>query len=850
MPETFTTISELPDYGSVQGTDRIAVDRLGAAVSAGAFVVGQAYQIVTAGSTDFVVVGAASNTVGAYFVATGAGSGTGTAAPINTGDVAASAIAALATAATVGLANANNTSDLNKPISTATQAALDAKATAAGTLAQFAATTSAQLAGVMSDETGTGPLVFGTSPSLVAPALGTPSSVNLANGAGLPLTSGVTGILPVASGGTGTASPGLVAGSHVTISGSWPNQTISASGGGGGGGGSGTVTSVGLVAPTGFSVTGSPVTTSGNITLAFAAGYSLPLDTSQANWNTAFTERLRWDGSSTGLDATTGRTSLGLGSLATQSGTFSGTSSGTNTGDNAVNTLYSGLVSNANHTGDATGSTVLTLATVNANVGTFGSATAAGVVTVNAKGLVTGASSATITPAVGSITGLGTGVATALAANIGSAGAPVVLGGAGGTPSAISLVNGSGLPLTTGVTGLLPVASGGTGTATPGLVQGANVTISGSWPNQTISASVTGGGGGDALVSQPLSQFAATTSAQLRAVISDETGTGLLYFQGGSLGTPSSVTLSNGTSLPLSTGISGFGTGIAAALAINTGTAGAPVLFNGAGGTPSSATLTNATGLPLATGVTGTLPVANGGTGTATPGLVAGSNVTISGSWPNQTINATGGGSFDPASPGAIGGTTAAAGSFTALSASTSLLLPNTAGAAAGHLYRVTDQLRYRDSGNVEQVVLYGGGNLANLGSASTARANLGLGTAATAAAADFLPTTFTIVNVSYGATINIDFTADTGKLLVIGTLTGNLAFTFSNIVQGKMVTVDILCDATQRNLTFPANAKFLGSKPANIAASKAAAISFTVTRSPSSATDDSAVRAAYGVQT
>ena len=37
--------------------------------------------------------------------------------------------------------------------------------------------------------------------------------------------------------------------------------------------------------------------------------------------------------------------------------------------------------------------------------------------------------------------------------------------------------------LTTDVTGLLPVANGGTGTATPSLVQGSNVTITGSWPN-------------------------------------------------------------------------------------------------------------------------------------------------------------------------------------------------------------------------------------------------------------------------------------------------------------------------------------------------------------------------------
>lgn len=56
--------------------------------------------------------------------------------------------------------------------------------------------------------------------------------------------------------------------------------------------------------------------------------------------------------------------------------------------------------------------------------------------------------------AVGNITGLGTGVATALAVNVGSAGAPVVLNGAGGTPSGITLTNGTGLP-ESGVTSLV-----------------------------------------------------------------------------------------------------------------------------------------------------------------------------------------------------------------------------------------------------------------------------------------------------------------------------------------------------------------------------------------------------------
>ena len=48
-------------------------------------------------------------------------------------------------------------------------------------LSQFAATTSLQLKGVISDETGSGALVFGTSPTLVTPLLGMPASGNLNN---------------------------------------------------------------------------------------------------------------------------------------------------------------------------------------------------------------------------------------------------------------------------------------------------------------------------------------------------------------------------------------------------------------------------------------------------------------------------------------------------------------------------------------------------------------------------------------------------------------------------------------------------------------------------------------------
>lgn len=95
------------------------------------------------------------------------------------------------------------------------------------------------------------------------------------------------------------------------------------------------------------------------------------------------------------------------------------------------------------------------------------------------------------------------------------------------------------------------------------------------------------------------------TSSELRAIVTDETGTGALVFAGGALGTPASVTLTNGTGLPISTGVTGLGTGVATALGTNVGSAGAPVVNGGALGTPSGGTLTNATGLPISTGVSG-----------------------------------------------------------------------------------------------------------------------------------------------------------------------------------------------------------------------------------------------------
>lgn len=156
----------------------------------------------------------------------------------------------------------------------------------------------------------------------------------------------------------------------------------------------------------------------------------------------------------------------------------------------------------------------------------------------------------------------------------------------------------------------------------------------------TTSGSACGSGGGGGTITAnstgtsgfTANQFAISDGTLIQALSSTGTGNAVRATSPTLvtpvLGTPSSATLTNATGLPISTGLTGAGTGVLTALGANvTGSGGivlatSPTLVTPALGTPSSATLTNATGLPISSGLTGA------GTGVLT---ALGANVSGSG---------------------------------------------------------------------------------------------------------------------------------------------------------------------------------------------------------------------------
>ena len=80
---------------------------------------------------------------------------------------------------------------------------------------------------------------------------------------------------------------------------------------------------------------------------------------------------------------------------------------------------------------------------------------------------------------------------------------------------------------------------------------------------------------------------------------------------------------------------------------------------------------------------------------------------------------------------------------------------------------------------------------------------------------------------ITYGASVALDFASLDAQYRTIS-LAGDLLLTTNNLANGRMLVLRLMADSSQRTLSFPTDWKFLGTKPANIAASKVGVLSIT----------------------
>lgn len=401
----------------------------------------------------------------------------------------------------------------------------------AGTLAQFAATTSAQLAGVINDETGSGALVFATSPTLVTPALGTPASGILTNCTFPTLNQNTTGTAAVATTVTAANEASDTTCFPLFVTAATGNLGVKTNAG------------LGFNSSTGL-VTAESLTTTGLVRLTpttITNGFGTATVAQTAYFDDDGPEStFRFNYGAARKNALGEATCVIYGDLT--NGIQIGTCGGSNTA--RIDLTASGSRIDLSAPTVAVDGNAFTVTILGATW-TWPDTDAAGVLVSDGLGTLSFSTGYATTAAVAAGYQPLDADLTA-AAGLGTTG--IVRRTGAGTWTA-----GTAVGLTTEVTGTLPVANGGTGlTALGTALQVLRVNAGG-----TANEYATLAGGGNAQTADPLSQFAATTSAQLRSVISDETGTGVLYFQGGDAGTPSALVGTNitGTATGLTAGV-------------------------------------------------------------------------------------------------------------------------------------------------------------------------------------------------------------------------------------------------------------------------------------------------------